>query len=81
MASSKIVCIFASSNKKERYKLFIMDRHEILSELESRKKQYELDGVEITEGDVDLVIERVNGGMYLEDSVDEILEGIKECLC
>lgn len=57
-----------------------MDRHEILSELESRKKQYELDGVEITEEDVDLVIERVNGGMYLEDAVDEVLEGIKECL-
>lgn len=57
-----------------------MDRHEILSELESRKKQYELDGVEITEEDVDLVIERVNGGMYLEDAVDEILEGIKECI-
>ena len=57
-----------------------MDRHEILRELESRKKQYELDGVEITEEDVDLVIERVNGGMYLEDAVDEVLEGIKECL-
>ena len=66
--------------RDKRYKLFIMDRHEILSELESRKKQYELDGVEITEEDVDLVIERVNGGMYLEDAVDEVLEGIKECL-
>lgn len=81
MASSKKVCIFAPSNKKERYKLFIMDIEKVISELEERKLHHGLDCVEITEEDAELVIERVNGGMYLEDAVDEVLEGIKECLC
>ena len=82
MANSKIVCIFAPSNKKGKIQtIFVMDIEKVISELEERKLHHGLDCVEITEEDAELVIERVNGGMYLEDAVNEVLEAIKECLC
>ena len=57
-----------------------MNKELILSELNARKKYYDLDGVEITEEDVENVIELINGGMNENTAMAQVLNGIYECL-
>ena len=57
-----------------------MNKEWILSELNNRKKYYDLDGVEITEEDVENVIELINGGMNELTAMTQVLNGIYECL-
>ena len=57
-----------------------MNKEWILSELNNRKKYYDLDGVEITEEDVENVIELINGGMNELTAITQVLNGIYECL-
>ena len=57
-----------------------MNKEWILSELNDRKKYYDLDGVEITEEDVENVIELINGGMNELTAMTQVLNGIYECL-
>lgn len=57
-----------------------MNKEWILSELNDRKKYYDLDGVEITEEDVENVIELINGGMNELTAMAQVLNGIYECL-
>lgn len=57
-----------------------MNKEWILSELNDRKKHHDLDGVEITEEDVENVIELINGGMNELTAMTQVLNGIYECL-
>lgn len=57
-----------------------MNKEWILSELNDRKKYHDLDGVEITEEDVENVIELINGGMNKNSAIDQVLEDIYDCL-
>lgn len=57
-----------------------MNKEWILSELNDRKKHHDLDGVEITEEDVENVIELINGGMNKNSAIDQVLEDIYDCL-
>lgn len=57
-----------------------MSKERILSELNARKKYYDLDGVEITEEDVENVIGLINGGMDELTAITQVLNGIYECL-
>lgn len=57
-----------------------MNKEWILSELNDRKKYYDLDGVEITEEDVENVIELINGGMNELTAMTQVLNSIYECL-
>lgn len=52
----------------------------IISELEHNKRYYDLDGVEITTEDAENVIDLIHGGMTMDKAVDEILNGIRDCL-
>ena len=56
---------------------------EILSiqrELDEKKRQYELDGVEITSEDAVNVLNMMSNGMSKDDAIDEVLNGIYEVL-
>lgn len=57
-----------------------IDVDEIISELESRKEDYELGGVEITDEDAIAVIDNMVKGNSLEVSLDDVLQGIADCL-
>lgn len=55
-------------------------REKIESYIESNLKYFELEGVEITEDDIDFVEEKVRQGKSIENACDEMLRGIRECL-
>ena len=56
---------------------------EILSiqrELDEKKRQYELDGVEITSEDAVNVLNMMSKGLSKDKAIDEVLNGIYEVL-
>ena len=56
---------------------------EILSiqrELDEKKRQYELDGVEITPEDTITVLNIMSNGLSKDEAIDEVLNGICEVL-
>ena len=56
---------------------------EILSiqrELDEKKRQYELDGVEITPEDTITVLNIISNGLSKDEAIDEVLNGICEVL-
>ena len=56
---------------------------EILSiqrELDEKKHQYELDGVEITPEDAITVLNIMSNGLSKDEAIDEVLNGIYEVL-
>ena len=56
---------------------------EILSiqrELDEKKCQYELDGVEITPEDATTVINMMSNGLSKDEAVDKVLNGIYEVI-
>ena len=56
---------------------------EILSiqrELDEKKRQYELDGVEITPEDAITVLNRMSNGLSKDEAIDEVLNDICEVL-
>lgn len=56
---------------------------EILSiqrELDEKKRQYELDGVEITQEDATTVLNMMSNGMSKDKAIDEVLNGIYEVI-
>ena len=56
---------------------------EILSmqrELDEKKRQYELDGVEITQEDAITVLNIMSNGLSKDEAIDEVLNGIYEVL-
>lgn len=53
----------------------------ILRELEAKKRDYELDGVELTEEDAQTVINFMNNdNMSQEEAIQATLSGISDCL-
>jgi len=57
-----------------------MSIEDIQNELVSREKDYDLEGVEITEEDALYVNLLMKGGYSLEVAIGKCLEGIYECL-
>lgn len=55
-------------------------REKIESYIEENLKYFELEGVEITEYDIDFAEEKARHGKSIEDACDEVLRGIRECL-
>ena len=56
---------------------------EILSiqrELDEKKRQYELDGVEITPEDTITVLNIISNGLSKDEAIDEVLNSICEVL-
>ena len=56
---------------------------EILSmqrELDEKKRQYELDGVEITQEDAITVLNIMSNGLSKDEAIDEVLNGIYEVI-
>ena len=56
---------------------------EILSiqrELDEKKRQYELDGVEITPEDAITVLNIISNGLTKDDAIDEVLNDICDVL-
>ena len=56
---------------------------EILSiqrELDEKKRQYELDGVEITLEDAITVLNIMSNGLSKDEAIDEVLNGIYEVI-
>ena len=56
---------------------------EILSmqrELDEKKRQYELDGVEITPEDATTVLNMMSDGLSKDEAIDEVLNGIYEVI-
>ena len=56
---------------------------EVLSiqrELDEKKRQYELDGVEITQEDVITVLNIMSNGLPKDDAIDEVLNDICDVL-
>ena len=61
----------------------IYTNEEILSiqrELDEKKRQYELDGVEITPEDTITVLNIISNGLSKDEAIDEVLNGICEVL-
>lgn len=52
----------------------------ILKDLESKKSNFDLEGVELTEEDANLVAKKVNAGESYDAAINEVLAGISECL-
>ena len=52
----------------------------IQRELDEKKRQYELDGVEITQEDAVNVLNMMSNGMSKDKAIDEVLNGIYEVL-
>lgn len=52
----------------------------IMRELDEKKRQYELDGVEITSADAINVLNIMSNGLSKDDAIDEVLNGIYEVL-
>ena len=49
-------------------------------ELDEKKRQYELDGVEITQEDAITVLNIMSNGLSKDEAIDEVLNGIYEVL-
>ena len=61
----------------------IYTNEEILSiqrELDEKKRQYELDGVEITPEDAITVLNIMSNGLSKDDAIDEVLNGIYDVI-
>lgn len=52
----------------------------IQRELDEKKRQYELDGVEITQEDAVNVLNMMSNGMSKDKAIDEVLNGIYEVI-
>ena len=52
----------------------------IMRELDEKKRQYELDGVEITSEDAVNVLNMMCNGMSKDNAIDEVLNGIYEVI-
>ena len=52
----------------------------IQRELDEKKRQYELDGVEITSEDAVNVLNMMSNGLSKDKAIDEVLNGIYEVL-
>ena len=52
----------------------------ILSELDYYKDRYDLCGVEITEEDVESVVDLINNGFTEDDAIDVVLDGINSVI-
>ena len=52
----------------------------IQRELDEKKRQYELDGVEITSEDAVNVLNMMSNGMSKDKAIDEVLNGIYEVI-
>ena len=52
----------------------------ILRELDYYKDRYDLCGVEITEEDVESVVDLINNGYTEDDASDEVLDGINSVI-
>ena len=52
----------------------------IRRELDEKKRQYELDGVEITSEDAVNVLNMMSNGLSKDKAIDEVLNGIYEVL-
>ena len=52
----------------------------IMRVLDEKKRQYELDGVEITQEDAVNVLNMMSNGMSKDKAIDEVLNGIYEVL-
>ena len=50
------------------------------SELDEKKRQYELDGVEITQEDAITVLNIMSNGLSKDEAIDEVLNGIYEVI-
>ena len=49
-------------------------------ELDEKKRQYELDGVEITQEDATTVLNMMSNGLSKDKAIDEVLNGIYEVI-
>ena len=49
-------------------------------ELDEKKRQYELDGVEITQEDAITVLNIMSNGLSKDEAIDEVLNGIYEVI-
>ena len=52
----------------------------IMRVLDEKKRQYELDGVEITQEDAVNVLNIMSNGLSKDDAIDEVLNGIYEVI-
>ena len=52
----------------------------ILHELDYYKDRYDLCGIEITEEDVESVIDLINNGYTEDDAIDDVLDGINSVI-
>ena len=52
----------------------------IQRELDEKKRQYELDGVEITPEDAITVLNIMSNGLSKDEAIDEVLNGICDVL-
>lgn len=52
----------------------------ILHELDYYKGRYDLCGVEITEEDVESVVDLINNGYTEDDAIDDVLDGINSVI-
>lgn len=52
----------------------------IQRELDEKKRQYELAGVEITQEDATTVLNMMSNGMSKDKAIDEVLNGIYEVI-
>ena len=52
----------------------------IMRELDEKKRQYELNGVEITSEDAVNVLNMMSNGLSKDKAIDEVLNGIYEVL-
>jgi hypothetical protein len=57
-----------------------MNKETILSELNEKRKEHDLEGVELTLEDADEVIELINSGMEKDAAIHQVLNGIYDVL-
>ena len=56
------------------------DIEKVLDDLEGRKKEYGLMGVELTVEDAQLASQYIAGGLPREEAYESVLSGIRQCL-
>ena len=54
--------------------------NQIKNVLERQKRDYDLEGVEITTEDAENVLALINKGMTQQSAIDQVLNGIHDCL-
>jgi hypothetical protein len=57
-----------------------MNKEIILSELNEKRKEHDLEGVELTLEDADEVIDLINSGMEKDAAIHQVLNGIYDVL-